>query len=176
MWMAALNGFYRTKGEGRIPGNATDPTGPAIDRSDHFFAEQQAGGGGLPPIPLYDRLPRPIPELIGPAHFRNDRTDHPALPEPPVEAHVETLEEKRSPRPILKSIGPIIFFCGAQSGGRRVTEFFKGGGSSHLFSPEIPGPVLTGPAFSQQRKEQGLRHDRQFQIVEIHALVGSVDP
>jgi hypothetical protein len=75
------------------------------------------GGGGPPLIPLYDQSPRPIPEPVGPANFRNDRTDHPVSPEPPVEAYVLALEEKRSPRPILKWIGPIIFFAEQQVGG-----------------------------------------------------------
>jgi len=83
--------------------------------------------GGLPSIPLQNRSVRPIPELIGPAIFKNDRTDYHVSPEVPVEAHVVILEEKRSPRPIPKSIGPIDFFEEQQVRGRGRPVFLEGG-------------------------------------------------
>ncbi len=89
------------------------------------------GGGGLPLIPLYDRSPRPIPGSIGPANFRNDRTDHPVSPEPPVETHTMTLEKERSPRPVLKLIGPTNFFAECTVGGRGVSIFLEVGVADH---------------------------------------------
>ena len=63
-----------------------------------FFADcRVGGGGGLPVIPLSDRSPRPVPESIGPATFRNDRTDHSVSPEPSGETAVLVLDEVRSP-------------------------------------------------------------------------------
>jgi hypothetical protein len=61
---------------------------------------------------------------IGPIDFEYDRTDHPLSPEPPVEAYVLALEEKRSPRPILKLIGPTNFFAERQVGGEGGDQFF----------------------------------------------------
>ena len=46
-----------------------------------FFAEGAMEGRGLPQILLHEQSPRPIPELIGPANVKNDRTDHPISPE-----------------------------------------------------------------------------------------------
>ena len=78
-------------------------------------------GGGLPSILLYEWSVRSIPESIGPANFRKDRTDQSVSLEVPVEAHVVVPEKKRSPRLVLKSIGSINFFwdCTMGGGGHR---------------------------------------------------------
>jgi len=125
----------------------------------NFFAERQVRERGLPPIPLYDRLPRPIPEPVGPADFRNDRTDHPVSPEIPGEAHVETLEKMRSPRPILKLIGPIYFFAERHVGGEGRPVFLVAGAImlrtlrpasgtfwNHMPRAPVPDHSLTGSA------------------------------
>jgi hypothetical protein len=56
-----------------------------------------------------------------------------------VETHFGELEKERSPRPILKLIGPIYFFAVREVGGRGVANFFGGWGDSGLFSG-IAGP------------------------------------
>jgi hypothetical protein len=45
-----------------------------------------------------------------------------------VEIRVAALEKKRSPRPILKMIGPTSFSAEWEVGGRGVTDFFGGRG------------------------------------------------
>jgi len=51
----------------------------------------------------------------GPINFENDLTDHPASSERPREVQVGKLEQEMPPRPFLKMIGPILFFCGVQT-------------------------------------------------------------
>jgi hypothetical protein len=65
--------------------------------------------------------------LAEPTGFENDRSDHLVSSEGPREVHDLTLEEKWSSRPILKLIGPIIFFAVREvgEGGRPI--FLAGG-------------------------------------------------
>jgi len=83
----------------------------------NFFAAQQVGSGGLPLIRVHVGSPRSFLKLAGPIDFGNDRTDHPVSSESPVETHAAILECEGSPRPILKWIGPIIFFAEHEVGG-----------------------------------------------------------
>jgi hypothetical protein len=74
---------------------------------------------------VYDRSDRPIREY--------GRGDHLFSSETPVETHFGELEKERSPRPILKLIGPIYFFAVREVGGRGVTDFFGGWGYPRAF-------------------------------------------
>jgi len=57
-----------------------------------FFAEHNAGGGGLPLIRVCWMSARPFLKLAGPIGFENDLTDHSVSSETPVEANVVALE------------------------------------------------------------------------------------
>jgi len=92
-----------------------------------FFVEHKAGGGWLPLIPVGEWSPRSILKLAGPIDLENDRTDHHVSSEVPVEDQVKVLEQKRSPRPVLKLIGPTGFFAEREVRGRGRPIFLKVG-------------------------------------------------
>jgi hypothetical protein len=68
----------------------------------------------------HDRSVRPL--------VKYGRGDPPFSSEPSVETQVMALEKERSPRQILKLIGPTIFSAEWEVGGRGVTDFFGGRG------------------------------------------------
>ena len=111
------------------PGNAATLTGFEIDRTDQFFCGVQGRGRGAPsdprgsqvaPTNVCDRSVRPL--------IKYCRSDHPVPSESSVEEKATVLEKKKSPRPILRSIGPTNFFAECKVGGRGVTDFFGGRG------------------------------------------------
>ena len=67
-------------------------------------------GSQVAPTNVYDRSDRPISEY--------GRDDHLFSSDVPVKTHVGKLEKERSPRPILKLIGPIVFSAVLMVGGR----------------------------------------------------------